>query len=257
MMRRMTDTANLSIVRAADTPALLELTIGEIFDAAVLCWPEREALVSVHQDIRWTYAELGRRVDLVARALLGLGLEPGDRVGIWSPNCAEWTVAQFATAKAGLILVNINPAYRTEEVAFTLNKVGVKALITAAQFKSSDYCAMLEALAPEIPASRPMQLRAERLPHLRTLIAIGGDARPGTLAFEALTRCRAPRCRRRSPTATRSTSSSPAARRACPKAPRSPIATSSTTRWPWAPAWACARPTVSAFRCRSITASAW
>jgi fatty-acyl-CoA synthase len=182
----MADATNPSIVRAAETPPLLEITIGEAFDAAVARWPSREALVSVHQNIRWSYAELGRRVDQVARALLGLDLAPGDRVGIWSPNCAEWAIAQFATAKAGLILVNINPAYRTEEVAFTLDKVGVKALITAHKFKTSDYCAMLEELAPEIAGAHPMQLRSVRLPHLRTLILIGHEARPGYLPFAAL-----------------------------------------------------------------------
>ena len=117
--------ATLSWVKGADLPPLREDTIGAALDEAVRRWPEREALVSVHQGLRWTYREFGRRVDDFAAGLLAAGLAPGDRVGVWSPNCAEWAVAQFAAAKAGLILVNINPAYRLSELEFTLNKVGV------------------------------------------------------------------------------------------------------------------------------------
>src|SRR6202011_4783678 len=143
-----------------------------------------EALVVAHQKIRWTYAELKSRSDAFASGLLALGLEPGDRVGIWSPNNAEWTVAQFATAKAGLILVNINPAYRTSELEYALNKAGCRALITAARFKTSDYLAMLNQLAPELATAAPGELDAERLPGLRLLINIGEDGVPGMLRFE-------------------------------------------------------------------------
>src|SRR3569832_1495321 len=180
----------LAHVRGAEHPPLREDTIGLAFAAAVSRWPEREALVSVHQDIRWTWAELGRRVDAVAAAFLHLGLEPGDRVGIWAPNCAEWAVTQFATAKAGLILVNINPAYRAHELAFTLNKVGVKALVCAGRFKTSDYPEMLESVATDLEprgaASLDGAIASRPLPHLKTLIKIGGEPRKRFMDFEAL-----------------------------------------------------------------------
>src|SRR5579871_1496618 len=131
--------SELSIVKGANAPDLLEHTIGEALARAVRQWPKAEALVSVHQEVRWTWEEFGRRVDGLAKGLLSLGLEPGERVGVWAPNCVEWTLTQFATAKAGLIQVNINPAYRLSEVEYTLKKVGVKVLVAAEKFKSSDY----------------------------------------------------------------------------------------------------------------------
>src|ERR1700690_2244044 len=109
-----------SWVKGADAPPLLETTIGQALDAAAARWGEAEALVSAQQGIRWSWASLVRQADAMAAGLLALGLEPGDRIGIWSPNCAEWTIAQFATAKAGLILVNINPAYRLSELEHVL-----------------------------------------------------------------------------------------------------------------------------------------
>ena len=153
------------------------------FDKAVARWRDHEALVVRHQDIRWTWADLKQRVDDLAAGLIALGLEPGERIGIWSPNKMEWTVTQFATAKAGLILVNINPAYRLSELEFALNKVECKALITAAVFKTSDYVAMVRELAPEIDTAAPGDLHAEKLPHLRSVINIGGEL-PGMYAFE-------------------------------------------------------------------------
>src|SRR4029077_21070578 len=119
-----------------------------------------------------------------AAGLLALGLAPGDRVGIWSPNNSEWAITQFATAKAGLILVNINPAYRLTELEFALNKVGCKALVTADSFKGSDYVGMLRELAPEIDRNTPGQWRADRLPALTTLIRIGSGNVDGFLRFE-------------------------------------------------------------------------
>jgi fatty-acyl-CoA synthase len=178
--------AHLSHVVGPTEPPLREDTLGAALDAAAERWPEAEALVSVEQGIRWTWADLRARADTVAAAFLNLGLEPGDRVGIWSPNCAEWLLTQLATAKAGLILVNINPAYRSHEAAFTLNKVGVKALVMAERFKTSDYLALIEALAPEIPGSTPGALSAEAFPSLRLLVKIGGDPRAGYLAFDDL-----------------------------------------------------------------------
>src|SRR5205085_5192580 len=149
-----------SYVCGASKIPLLGETIGAHFDRASERWAEREALVVRHQDIRWTYAELKERVDALAAGLLALGLEPGDRIGVWAPNCWEWAVTQFATAKAGLILVNINPAYRLSEAEYALNKVGCKALVTAIAHKTSEYLAMLRELAPELKDARPGELRA-------------------------------------------------------------------------------------------------
>jgi fatty-acyl-CoA synthase len=176
-----------SYVRGETSQPLLEDTIGTVLDRAAERWPNTEALVSIEQDIRWSYAELNRRVEATAAGLLELGLQPGDRVGIWAPNCAEWLLTQFATARVGLIQVNINPAYRLGELEYTLNKVGVKALISAESFKSSDYVQMIETLAPEIATSRPGELRAARAPELRAVVKIGGAPRAGWLEFARIT----------------------------------------------------------------------
>ncbi|MEM8689509.1 MAG: AMP-binding protein [Pseudomonadota bacterium] len=172
-----------SYVHGASSVGLIGETIGQNFDASVERWADREALVVRHQNIRWTYSELKAEVDAFAAGLLALGLEPGDRIGIWSPNNSEWVITQFATAKAGLVLVNINPAYRIAELDYALNKVSAKALVLTAAFKSSDYVAMIAELAPELASAEPGALKAERLPHLRTLIQIGGEAAPGMYAF--------------------------------------------------------------------------
>ncbi|HEY1261646.1 MAG TPA: AMP-binding protein, partial [Stellaceae bacterium] len=141
--------AELSYVHGGSTTPLIGDTIGVYFDRVALRFAERDALVVRHQEIRWSWRALKERVDAFAAGLLALGLEPGERIGIWSPNNAEWVVTQFATAKAGLILVNINPAYRLTELEYALNKAGCKALVTAARFKSSNYLGMLGELAPE------------------------------------------------------------------------------------------------------------
>ena len=171
----------------SDTP-LIGATIGHRFDEAVERWSDREALVSRQQGVRWSWMEFGRQVDSFTAGLQDLGLVPGSRVGIWSPNCAEWAVAQFATAKAGLILVNVNPAYRLAELEYALNKVECEAVITATAYKSSDYVGMLRALAPELDDAVPGALRAERLPHLRHVIQIGAEAGPGMTTFETISR---------------------------------------------------------------------
>ncbi|MCV6591418.1 MAG: AMP-binding protein [Silicimonas sp.] len=166
--------SELSHVRGAKAPPLLEQTIGAALDAAAARWPDTLAVVSRHQAVRLTYRELRDKVDALACGLARLGLEKGDRLGIWAPNCVEWMLTQYATAKLGVILVNVNPAYRLAEVEYALNKVGCRALITAAAFKSSDYIGMLETL------------RGDRLPDLEFLIRLGREASPGFLNFDDL-----------------------------------------------------------------------
>ena len=167
---------------ASDIPLIGE-TIGVHFDRIVERHGERDALIVRHQHIRWSYCELQAQIDAFAAGLVALGLKPGERVGIWSPNNAEWVVTQFATAKAGLILVNINPAYRLAELEYALNKSGCVALITASRFKSSDYIAMLRDLAPELATASPGGLHAARLPELRLVITIGADTEKGMVPF--------------------------------------------------------------------------
>jgi fatty-acyl-CoA synthase len=175
-----------SYVKGADAPALIEKTIGAQFDETAARFPDQLALIVRHQDVRWTYAELAERVDALAHGLLAAGLTPGDRVGIWAPNCSEWVLMQFATAKAGLILVNINPAYRTSELEYALNKVGCAALVLAPSHKTSDYVAMLRELAPELTDATPGALKAARLPSLRVVATLGGASHAGCLPFAAL-----------------------------------------------------------------------
>ena len=127
----------------SSTP-LLGDTIGDNLDRTIARFGDREALVSVHQDLRYTYAQFGEAVDRTARAFIAAGIEAGDRVGIWSPNCAEWALVQYATAKAGIILVNINPAYRTSELEYVLRQSGCRMLVAATAFKTSDYVAMVD-----------------------------------------------------------------------------------------------------------------
>src|SRR5580698_874007 len=172
-----------SYVHGASNIPLIGETIGVHFDRAIERYGERDALIVRHQNIRWSYRQLQKEVDTFAAGLVALGLEPGERVGIWSPNNAEWAIAQFATAKAGLILVNINPAYRLAELEYALNKSGCAALITAARFKTSDYIAMLRDLAPELVHAAPGNLRAAKLPDLRLVVTIGSDSHPGMIPF--------------------------------------------------------------------------
>jgi len=162
---------------------LIGETIGNAFDRTVARHADREALVVRHQGVRWTWSELKHRVDALAAGLLRLGLAPGDRVGIWAPNCSEWTLTQFATAKAGLILVNINPAYRRAELEYALNKVACKALVLAPALKTSDYLGILADLAPELAAAEPGHLHAQALPHLRIVVRLGEERTPGMLNF--------------------------------------------------------------------------
>ncbi len=160
-----------------DVPLLKE-TIGQAFDRTVDRFPDRDALIVRHQGIRWTYREYREQVDNLAAGLLDLGIKAGDRVGIWAPNCYEWCVTQFATARIGAIMVCINPAYRLYELEYALNKVQCRAIVLAERFKTSDYLGMLRELAPELEQCAPGELESAKLPHLRTVIRLGeGDSR--------------------------------------------------------------------------------
>ncbi len=173
---------------ATDTP-LLEQTIGDFFDGMAARQPGHEALVSVHQQRRYSYEALRQASNQLASALLRLGLVRGERIGIWSHNNAEWLLMQLATAKIGLVLVNINPAYRVAELEYALNKVGCKALVSMARFKTSDYLGMLRELAPELATSTG-PLQAARLPTLRHVVWIDtpadGQEEPGMQRFSQL-----------------------------------------------------------------------
>ena len=166
------------------TGQLLYETIGTCFDRVVEDNPDNLALIVRHQDTRWTYRDLQREVDRLATGLLALGIEPGDRVGIWGPNSYEWVMTQFATAKIGAILVNVNPAYRLFELEFVLNKVECKAIVAAEKFKTSEYLNMLNALAPELARCEPGSLRSDKLPHLTTVIRMGEVRSPGMYNFD-------------------------------------------------------------------------
>lgn len=183
----MIDIADSYVCGVADAP-LLGDTIGRSLDLAVRRWGDREALVSPSHDVRWTWQELAERVDALAAGLLALGLERGARIGVWSLNRPEWTLTQFAAARAGLILVTINPAYRLSELEFSLAKVGCAAIVTATAFKTSNYLEMLNTLMPELATAKPGDLHAARLPQLRAVIQIGGPLAPGTIRFEDVAR---------------------------------------------------------------------
>ncbi|MEV5000001.1 AMP-binding protein [Nocardioides sp. LML1-1-1.1] len=134
----------LSYAAGETTTPLLDETIGAALERTVGQWPDREALVEVASGRRWTWRELDHAVDQVARGLLALGIDQGDRVGMWAPNCAEWTIVQLAAAKAGAVLVNVNPSYRTHELAYAVNQSGLRLLLTQTAFKTSDYRGMVE-----------------------------------------------------------------------------------------------------------------
>lgn len=166
----------------ADKP-LLGMTIGDKFDQIALQHADNDALIVVHQNIHWSYRKLQEEVNRCARALLSIGVKKGDRVAIWAPNCSEWTLTQFATAKIGAILVTINPSYRTHELEYSLNHSGARFLVTANRFKSSDYSEMLYELAPELKqglnAGTEGELKSQKLPDLGCIINLSHDKLPG------------------------------------------------------------------------------
>jgi fatty-acyl-CoA synthase len=163
----------LSYLHGASPVPLLGETIGNDLDRTVARFPDRDAVISVHQGVRMTYAEFHAAVEEVARGLLALGIEPGERVGIWSPNNAEWVTLQYATAKMGAILVNINPAYRTSELAYALAQSGVSTLVLAPRFRQADYLAMLDEVAEQVPT-------------LQRRIVLGPEAPPGAMSWDDL-----------------------------------------------------------------------
>ena len=158
---------DVSYVRGPSSPPLVDLTIGETLSRAAETWPDREALVVPFQQVRRTFREVLEEVDRLAAGLLGLGLEPGDRLGMWGPNSHEWYLTQFAAARAGLVLVNVNPAYQPAELRYALNKVGVSGIVSSERFKTQEYHSMLAQVAPELTHSRPGQVSSPAVPSLR------------------------------------------------------------------------------------------
>ncbi len=169
----------------SDTP-LLGLTIGDMFDQTVGKYPDQPALIARHQSIRLTYRELLTQVNQCAKGLMQLGVRKGQRIGIWSPTRAEWCITQFATSKIGAILVNINPAYRLQELEYILNQSGCSALVIAPQSKSSDYTAMVSVLAPELQECEAGMLKAATLPELTTVVRLAPQKLPGMFTWDEL-----------------------------------------------------------------------
>jgi fatty-acyl-CoA synthase len=173
-----------SYVHGTATVPLLGQTIGAALDRIAARIGDRDALISCHQNTRFTYAELLDEVNRAARGLLALGVQRGDRVGIWSPNVAEWLITQYAAAKVGAILVNVNPAYRLRELEYALEQSGVSVLVTARSFRKTDYMAILLALAPELTAAGGEPLAINKLPRLRHVIYLGDGATPGGVGWQ-------------------------------------------------------------------------
>ncbi|GLO15818.1 AMP-binding protein [Pseudomonas putida] len=175
-----------SYTRGRQDQPLLTQTIGQAFDATVARCADGEALVSRHQGLRYSWRQLAEQVEVHARALMALGVNTGDRVGIWSPNCAQWCILQLASAKVGAILVNINPAYRVGELEYVLRQSGCRWLVCADAFKTSDYHAMVQELAPELANAMPGELACERLPELRGVVSLAANPPAGFLPWHAL-----------------------------------------------------------------------
>ncbi len=175
-----------SYTRGRQDQPLLTQTIGQAFDATVARYADNEALVSRHQGLRYSWRQLAEQVEVHARALMALGVNIGDRVGIWSPNCAQWCILQLASAKVGAILVNINPAYRVGELEYVLRQSGCRWLVCADAFKTSDYHAMVQELVPELNSATPGELASECLPDLRGVVSLAANPPSGFLPWQAL-----------------------------------------------------------------------
>lgn len=237
--------SELSYAHGTSGTALLGDTIGANLDRAVRAWPDREALVDVPSGRRWTYARFGAEVDQLACALLAAGIAKGDRVGIWAVNCPEWVLVQYATARIGAIMVNINPAYRTHEVAYVLDQAGISLLFASLSHKTSDYRAMVE------------EVRG-RCPQLRETVYIGDPSwdallRRGTPDLYEDLHARGSELSCDDPINIQYTSGTTG----FPKGPRSPTTTSSTTVISSVSRSPTPSRTGSASPCRSTTVSAW
>jgi fatty-acyl-CoA synthase len=176
----------LSYAHGSSSTALLGTTIGDALNWAAAEFGHRDALISCHQNVRYTYRELREDVDRVARGLLTLDVQRGDRVGVWSPNAAEWMLTQYAAAKLGAILVNVNPSYRLRELEYALNQSGISVLVAARRFRKSDYVDMLVDLMPELTTADNVAIHSVRVPALRHVIYLGADAAPGGIAWTEL-----------------------------------------------------------------------
>uniref|UniRef100_A0A3B4ULZ0 Medium-chain acyl-CoA ligase ACSF2, mitochondrial n=1 Tax=Seriola dumerili TaxID=41447 RepID=A0A3B4ULZ0_SERDU len=172
-----------SYVHGTSTFPLLPLTVGQSLDNTVQRWPDREAVVFLQDGIRKTFAQFQQDVDKVAAGLLALGLKRGDRLGVWGPNIYEWILFQFASAKAGIILASLNPAYQVKEVEFTLNKVQCKAVVCPTHFKTQKFCEMLREICPEIDLTPAGMVKSSRVPDLRMVI-VTDSRQPGMLHVE-------------------------------------------------------------------------
>jgi fatty-acyl-CoA synthase len=173
----------LSHVRGSPDAPLSNATVSGLLRDTVARFGDRNAAVFREQKVRWTWRQMAQEVDHLAAGFLALGLQAGDRVGIWSPNRSEWLLTQFATARIGVILVNINPSYRLAELEYALNISGCRAIVTAERLKTSDYLEMLQKLAPELQTCAPAMLKSARLPSLEIVIRMGEGVTPGMLNF--------------------------------------------------------------------------
>lgn len=173
-----------SYCHSSSRQPLIGKTIGQALDEAAEMYPDKEAFIYGIYGDRQTYKQLKEEVNSFAAGLLAIGIEKGDRVGIWGPNTREWVVTQFATARIGAILVNVNPAYRTMELEYALKKVGMKAIVSAHSFKTQDYYGMLRELCPELDDCIPGKLQSERLPEMRSIIMMGDTKIKGTFLYD-------------------------------------------------------------------------
>jgi len=163
---------------------LIGKTIPDMFDEIAEKYPENDAIVSIHQGLRYTYRELQEEINRAAKGFLALGLQKGDRLAIWATNIAEWIICQFATAKVGIIMVNINPAYRTHELEYALKQSETEALFLIDRFKTSDYVGMFYEICPDARTSKPGKISCENLPYLKTAVLIRGEKQPGMYTWD-------------------------------------------------------------------------
>ena len=175
----------MSYISGVSDEPLLGLTIGEAFDQTVSNFPDNDAIISVHQNIRLSYRGLDESVAQCAKALAALGIKKGERLGVWAPNCVEWLIMQISTAKLGIILVNINPSYRIQELEYALIQSGCCALLMADIFKTSDYSQMIYELAPELRTSEGKAFNCVKLPNLRFVISLAKSHKEGMIMWHS------------------------------------------------------------------------